>query len=275
MAPTPDSDPGATTITLATGTEMPALGLGTWQLTGEEARSGVEHALELGYMLVDTSGDYGNQPQIGDALRASPLPRDEVFLVSKVEEDEDAYASTEGKLEELGTQRLDLCLVHRPPPSGAGEELWTGLIAAKQDGLTREIGVSNYSIEEIEALVEATGERPVVNQLEWSPFGHSERVLEHARRTGIVIQAYSPLTRGERLFDPTLAEVGERHGKTPAQVLLRWNLQLGTPPVPKAARPEHREENLEVFDFELDPAEIDELGALNERYSALAGLPYA
>jgi 2,5-diketo-D-gluconate reductase A len=262
------------TLTLAGGTEMPALGLGTWQLTGDAARSGVEHALELGYRMIDTSGDYGNQPQIGAALRSSPVDREEVFLVTKVEEDEDAYSSAEAKLEELGVEHVDLLLIHRPPPTGAGESLWEDLIEARSEALTGEIGVSNYTSEQVDRLAEATGERPAVNQVEWSPFGHSVELLEHARRNGIVIQAYSPLTRAERLGDERLSEIGERHGKTPAQVLLRWSLQLGASVVPKAARPEHREENLEVFDFELDEGEVDALDRLNEHYSSLAGLPY-
>lgn len=259
---------------LATGTEMPALGLGTWQLTGADAAEGARHALELGYRLIDTSGDYGNQRQIGEALKSSWLDRDEVFLVSKVEEHEDAYASAAEKREELGVEALDLCLIHRPPPSGAGESLWEGLLGAKRDGIAREVGVSNYTSEQIDRLIEATGERPVVNQIEWSPFGHSDEVMEHATRNDVVIQAYGPLTRGQRLSDPTLKEIGGHHRKTPAQVLLRWSLQSGAAPVPKAASPRHREENLDVFDFELDPAEMSRLGELNEHYSSLAGLPY-
>ncbi len=264
----------ADAITLATGTEMPALGLGTWELTGDAARFGVLHALGIGYRLIDTSGDYGNQAEIGEALRAAGIERDEIFLVTKVEEDEDPYTSAGANLAELGTEYVDLCLIHRPPPDGAGEALWVGLIEAKRDGFVREIGVSNYAREQIDRLIDTTGERPVVNQLEWSPFGHSDEVREHARQKGIVIQAYSPLTRGKRLGDETLAEIGEAHGKTPAQVALRWSIQVGAAPVPKAATPEHREENLDVFDFDLDDDEMRRLGALNEHYSALAGLPY-
>jgi 2,5-diketo-D-gluconate reductase A len=262
------------TVTLASGTEMPMLGLGTWQLTGDDARTGVEHALQIGYRLIDTSGDYGNQPQIGEALHASPVPREEVFLVSKVEEHDDAYTSARDKVEELGVEQLDLGLIHRPPPSGPGEELWQGLIEAMRDGITREIGVSNYTSEQIDTLAESTGETPAVNQIEWSPFGYSEEVLEHAKQHGIVIQAYSPLTRGQRLDDPTLNAIGKRHGKTAAQVLLAWNLKLGTAAVPKAASAKHREENLDVFDFELDEDEMEMLAPLNEHYSSLAGLPY-
>ena len=264
----------ASTITLAGGARMPVLGLGTWQLTGPAATDGVSHALEIGYRLIDTSGDYGNQPQIGGALRSSPVDRDELFLVSKVEEDEESFESARGKAEELGVEHLDLCLLHRPPPDGAGESLWEGLIRARDEGIAREIGVSNYTSEQIDRLIEATGETPAVNQVEWSPFGFSEELLEHATETGVVIQAYSPLTRGERLGDEALGEIAASHGKTPAQILLRWDIEMGTPPVPKAASREHREENLDVFDFELDEDGMRELLGLNEHYSSLAGLPY-
>jgi 2,5-diketo-D-gluconate reductase A len=266
--------PEESRATMPSGREMPAIGLGTWQLTGDEANSDIEHALGIGYRMIDTSGDYGNQPQIGEALRSASVPRDQIFLVTKVEEDEDAYSSTEAKLEELGVNQVDLILIHRPPPSGAGEELWDGLLRAKADGLAAEAGVSNYSIEQVDRLAEASGERPAVNQIEWSPFGHSDEVLEHARENGIVIQAYSPLTRTERLGDPTLRGIGDRHGKTPAQVLLRWCIRAGTVPLPKASSAEHREENLDVFDFELGTDDMDRLGALNEHYSSLSELPY-
>jgi 2,5-diketo-D-gluconate reductase A len=262
------------TITLGSGVEMPVIGLGTWQLTGEDAVEGSKHALELGYRLIDTAVDYENQEQIGEALRSSDINRDDVFLVSKVEEDEDARAATAERVEQLGVDRLDLCLIHRPPPEGAGEELWEGLIQARREGLTREIGVSNYSTDQIDRLSEVTGERPSVNQIEWSPFGHSDEVMEHARRNGVVIQAYSPLTRGDRLGDEKIAEVAERHGRTPAQVMLRWSIQSGAPPVPKAASPEHREGNLGALDFELSESEMEALSALNEHYSSLAGLQY-
>jgi diketogulonate reductase-like aldo/keto reductase len=207
-------------------------------------------------------------------MRSTAIDRGEIFLVTKVEEDEDSYEAAQRNLAELGQGYVDLLLIHRPPDSGAGEPLWEGLIEAKRDGLAREIGVSNYTSAQIDKLVDATGQRPAVNQVEWTPFGHSWDLMEHAKQNGIVIQAYSPLTRGRRLSDGTLAEIGELHGRTPAQVLLRWCIQVDAAPIPKASRPEHRVENLEVFDFELEPAEMDALTGLNERYSSLAGLPY-
>jgi diketogulonate reductase-like aldo/keto reductase len=261
------------TFSLETGAEIPAVGLGTWQLRG-----GVEMvrlALDTGYRLIDTSGDYGTQPAIGEAIRESGIPRREIFLVTKVEETEDGYDATKDRLRELGQDYADLMLIHRPPSPGAGESIWKGLIRAKREGLAREIGVSNYTTEQMEGVTDATGEQPAVNQIEWSPFGHSREMLGYCRERDILIQAYSPLTRGRRLDDPTLAEIGSRHGKTPAQVLIRWNIQLGTNPIPKASTEEHLREDVDVFDFELSDEEMGRLRGLNERYSALAGLPYA
>jgi 2,5-diketo-D-gluconate reductase A len=146
---------------------------------------------------------------------------------------------------------------------------------ARADGLVRDIGVSNYSIDLVEALAEATHEMPTVNQIEWSPFGHSDRVLEHARSNGIIIQAYSPLTRATRLSDNRLGEIAGKYGKSPAQLLIRWNLQRGTVPLPKANQSKHLGENIDVFDFEIAADDMAVLRSLNEEYSALGTLPYA
>ncbi len=261
------------TLKLHTGVGMPAIGFGTWQLEG--GAETVRAALEAGYRMIDTSGDYGTQPAVGQAIRECDIPRDQVFLVTKVEEDEDGLEATRDRLDDLGLDYADLVLIHRPPRHGPGSDIWEGLIQAKRQGLARDIGVSNYTTGQIEEITEATGEGPVVNQVEWSPFGYTREMLEFCRSNGIVIQAYSPLTRGQRLDDPTLQGIGVRHGKTPAQVLLRWNIQLGTPPLPKASDGEHILDNFSVFDFELSHEEMDVLNGLNERYSALAGLAYA
>ena len=260
-------------IQLHTGNRMPILGLGTWQLTHETART-VRAAFDLGYRMVDTSGDYGTQSAIGEAIRASGLDRDDIYLVTKVEETEDAYNATQANLRELGLDYADLILIHRPPRHGAGEELWRALIRAREDGLTRDIGVSNYSIELIEELVDATGEIPVVNQVEWSPFGHDLELKHYADFNGIVIQAYSPLTRATRLDDAALCETAEKYGKTPAQVLIRWNLERGTVPIPKANLRSHMKENISVFDFTLEKSDLESLDSLNEHFSSLGRLPY-
>jgi 2,5-diketo-D-gluconate reductase A len=264
----------SSTVRLHSGREMPVLGLGTWQLTRETAAT-VDRALELGYCMIDTSGDYGTQPGIGKALRNYRDDREAIYVVTKVEETDDAYEAVKQNLAELELEYADLVLIHRPPDRGIGDELWEGLRRAKREGLSKDIGVSNYSADQIQRLADSTGELPAVNQIEWSPFGHSEQMLDFCRSNRIVLQAYSPLTRTKRLDDDSLREIAARHGKSAAQVLIRWNLQLGTVPLPKANRIEHLTENLAVFDFELTPGEMDALNGLNERFSSLGSLPYA
>jgi 2,5-diketo-D-gluconate reductase A len=258
---------------LASGSQMPLLGFGTWELR-HQTQAVVAAALEAGYRLIDTSGDYHTQQGIGAALRASGLPRESVFLVTKIEETEDAYDATRRNLAELRTDYADLVLIHRPPPDGVGEHLWRRLRRAKMEGLARDIGVSNYSIEQIEELVYRTGEMPAVNQIEWSPFGHSPRMLDFCRDNDIVIQAWSPLTRASRLNDDKVAQMAARYGRTPAQLLLRWSLQTGVVPLPKANSLHHLRENLGAFDFEITPQDMLRLRALNQHYSALGNLLY-
>jgi 2,5-diketo-D-gluconate reductase A len=253
------------TVKLRSGRPMPVMGLGTWQLNRDTAGT-IEQALAMGYRLIDTSGDYGTQPGVGEGMRRSSLPREHVYLVTKVEENEDAYEASRRNLDELGLDYADLMLIHRPPPRGVGEELWRGLMRARGEGLARDIGVSNYSIEQMKELVQATGETPAVNQIEWTPFGWSPDMLEFCGESHIVIQAYSPLTRAQRLDDERLREVASGYEKTPAQVLIRWNLQRGVVPLPKANQRQHLTEDIEVFDFQIadeDMALLDELNGLD------------
>ncbi|MCO5156776.1 MAG: aldo/keto reductase [Aquamicrobium sp.] len=258
---------------LHTGNTIPVIGLGTWKLTRDTADA-IRTALQVGYRLIDTSGDYGTHEGIGEGIRRSGLARPDFYLTTKVEETDDAYEALGRSLDELGLDHADLVLIHRPPQDGVGEILWQGLIRARENGLAVDIGVSNYSAAAIDALAEATGVVPVVNQIEWSPFGHSEDMLRHAEENAIVLQAYSPLTRMTRLDDPTLATIAERYDKTPAQILLRWDVQHGVVPLPKAGSREHLEENLDIFDIRLAKADMQRLDGLNERYSALGKLPY-
>jgi diketogulonate reductase-like aldo/keto reductase len=261
------------TVALRSGNTMPVIGLGTWKLTNDTAGT-VQAALRLGYRMIDTAGDYGTQPGIAEAIRNSNVPRENLYIVTKVEENEDSYTAVQNNLQELGLDYADLILIHRPPQDNAGLSLWEGLIRAKQEGLTKDIGVSNYSYQQIDELRESSSETPVVNQIEWSPFGHSNEMLNYCRKNNIIIQAYSPLTRATRDDDATLEGIAEKYDKTSDQVMIRWNLQLGTVPLPKANRIEHLQENLDVFDFELSREEMDILNSLNEHYSALTSLPY-
>lgn len=259
---------------LSSSREIPVMGLGTWQLKNNTAAT-IELALKLGYRLIDTSGDYGTQPGIAEGIKRSGLAREEIYLVSKVEETDDSYEAVISNLRELETDYADLMLIHRPPLYGAGEELWEGLMRAKREGLVKDIGVSNYPVKLIKKLIESTGEAPVVNQIEWSPFGFSVDMRVFCDDNEIVIQAYSPLTRAERLDNQILVDLASSYGKSPAQMLIRWNLQHKILPIPKANQEEHLIENLEVFDFVISDEDMDVFDSLNEGYSSLGSLPYA
>ncbi|HET7673499.1 MAG TPA: aldo/keto reductase [Candidatus Saccharimonadales bacterium] len=260
-------------VTLHTGNKMPILGLGTWQLSDDTAGT-IAKALLLGYPMIDTSGDYGTQPGIAEGIKKSRAKREDFYLITKVEETDDAYEATKRNLQELQLDYADLMLIHRPPKGGAGLKLWEGLKRAKREGLAKDIGVSNYSAKLIEELVESSGEVPVVNQIEWSPFGHSFDMLDYCTENDIIVQAYSPLTRSERLNDPELTEIASKYEKSPAQILTRWNLQIGTVPIIKANKVEHLKEDLNVFDFEITDEDMETLNSLNEEYSALGDLQY-
>ncbi len=261
------------TYTLHTGNEIPVMGLGTWQLIEDTADTVVD-AIEMGYRLIDTSSDYGTQPGIGRALQQTTIDRETLYIQTKVEETDDAYSATQAYLKELKIEYANMMLIHRPPDDGPGVELWQGLIRAQKEGLAVDIGVSNYSIDQFQALKEETGVLPVVNQIEWSPFGHSHEMLDFCERNGIFIQAYSPLTREKRFDNEVLQQLAQKHGKSPAQILIRWNLEIGTLPIPKANDTDHLEENIDVFDFALSDDEVKQLHALNEEYSCLGELPY-
>lgn len=262
-------------LKLRSGHQMPVTGLGTWQMALAAAWT-IEYAFELGYRMVDTSGDYGTQPAVGEAIATSNLPRDELFVVTKVEETDDAYEASKRNLDELGLDYVDLMLIHRPPPDGAGEHLWAGLLRAKSEGLARDIGVSNYSIEQMSRLYDGSGEVPAVNQVEWTPFGWSPEMLDFCNNEGIAVMAYSPLTRANRLDDDRLVDIADEYLKTPAQLLLRWNLQHGVVPIPKANVREHLQENLDIFGFEISDDDMDELNNLNMLASSHSDrVPYA
>lgn len=258
---------------LRTGREMPVLGLGTWMLTSH-TRDLVANALRLGYRMIDTSGDYHTQPGIAVALNELAPPRDEIYITSKVETDQDSYQSTCRNLEELGLEYLDLVLIHEAPEKGVGEDLWRGLIRARDEGKARDIGVCSYKIAQLQELIDITGEVPAVHQLEWSPFGHSLDMLSFCAAHGIQLQAYSPLTRGKRLEDERLARIAAKYEKSPAQLILRWDLQHGVVPIPKSGRADHQQENLEIFDFDIEAIDMATLDGLNERFSALEKLEY-
>ena len=245
--------------------EVPAIGFGTWLVEGEDARVGVREALEIGYRQIDTARAYGNEREVGRGIADSGVPREEIFLTTKVPHGDAAAADVERDAEEslelLGVDQLDLLLLHWPNPDVPLEETINAMDKVRQDGRTRHIGVSNFPAGLLEQALDIA---PVAcDQVEYHPFLDQARLLELARERDVLITAYSPLAHGKVPDDPTLREVGERHGKTAGQVALRWLLdQPGVSPIPKASSRERREENFDVFDFTLtdeDRAAIERL----------------
>lgn len=256
-------------IKLHTGRRIPIIGLGTWGLNKDTANTIVE-ALRMGYQMIDTSGDYGTQTGIGKGLKQSGIDRDEYYIVTKIENYEDALDATRKNLSELQLDYVDLMLIHHPPQNSSGEFIWDELIEAKRMGLVIDIGVSNYSEDQIQDLIDHSGITPVVNQIEWSPFGWSQHMLDYCRENKIAVQAYSPLTHARRMNNSEIEDIADEYNKSPAQILIRWCLQCGTIPIPKANSLDHLEENLDVFDFELSRSDIERLDKLNGNYSALS-----
>jgi 2,5-diketo-D-gluconate reductase A len=251
------------TVTLSNGAEMPLVGFGTWQLRGQEAYDATRHALEIGYRHLDTATMYRNEAEVGQALRDSGVPREEVFVTTKLpperagREQETIAAS----LKALGVHTVDLWLIHWPPGGGQSTRIWREFIAARDAGQTRAIGVSNYSTSQIDELVQATGEAPAVNQIPWSPFGYSaETVAEHKDR-GVVLEGYSPL-KGSDLRNPVLREIAEKHGVTVPQVILRWHLEHQVVVIPRSARKERIAANCDLYGFELSAGEVSRIDAL-------------
>jgi diketogulonate reductase-like aldo/keto reductase len=248
--------------TLPHGGEMPLLGFGTWQLKGDDAVTATAAALECGYRHLDTATVYGNEGEVGRALAASGVDRDDVFLTTKLipRLAGKERATIEESLRLLGTDRVDLWLIHAPAKAG-NVALWEAFIEAQQAGLAREIGVSNFSLEQVDELVEATGVTPAVNQVEWSPLLHDADVLEGHRRRAVLLEGYSGL-RGGILDHDVVTGIAGRLGRTPAQVVLRWHLQHGIVAIPKSRDPERVRSNADLGGFELDAADMAALDAL-------------
>jgi diketogulonate reductase-like aldo/keto reductase len=262
-------DPGRPAVRLNDGRSIPKLGLGVFQLgRGRETRRAVEAALASGYRHIDTAAVYGNEADVGRALAASGLARDEVWITTKLWNSDHGgdrpRRAIEASLERLGFDYVDLYLIHWPTPERL--ETWRLFERFRDEGLARSIGVSNFLGRHLDELASAGRTTPAVNQLEMSPFLYRSR-LETVVRTveaGIALEAYSPLTKGRRLDHPVLGRVAGRHGKTPAQVLIRWCLDKGFVVIPRSSKPERIRENAAVFDFTLGEDELAELDALDE-----------
>jgi len=250
------------------GSKIPVLGLGVWQTApGKETRKAVAYALESGYRLIDTARMYGNERDVGIAVRESGIPRDDTFVTTKLRNNDQGYEGAlrafEASRRDLGLDYVDLYLIHWPVPR-LRHDSWKALLKLKEDGLARSIGVSNYTIPHLQELLPATPIPPAVNQVEFHPFLYQRELLEFNRAHRIEIEAYSPLTRGRRLKHPVILEIAAKYQRSPAQVLIRWSLQHGLVVIPKSARPERIRENAAVFDFELKSADMARFDALDE-----------
>lgn len=250
-------------VALRGGVSMPVVGFGTWPMRGAAARRAVRCALDAGYRHLDTATMYANEADIGQALRDSGLPRGEVFLTSKLRASEVGRerAVLAGSLRALGTDYIDLWLVHWPPSGRALVSSWRELLALRDEGLARAVGVSNYSLAQADELIAATGEAPAVNQIPWSPRRHDPRLLSALRQRGVVAEGYSPL-KDTDLSDPVLAGIAAAHGVTPAQVVLRWHVEHQIVVIPKSADPGRIAANLDLFGFSLDAAEVARIDGL-------------
>jgi diketogulonate reductase-like aldo/keto reductase len=253
-----------TTVALPGGVELPRVGFGTWQLHGRRAYDSVRYALDAGYRHIDTATMYGNESEVGRALRDSGLPREDVFLTTKLppENARRARKTLEASLRDLDVAAVDLWLLHWPTSARELVPTWEALLAARADGLARAVGVSNFSVAELDRITADTGQAPALNQVPWSPFHHSPQLLAQHQERGIIVEGYSPFKRSD-LHSPVLAGVAKAHGVTPAQVVLRWHLQHGIVVIPKSATPARIDENLDVFGFDLDEAEMSTLDALS------------
>jgi diketogulonate reductase-like aldo/keto reductase len=251
-------------VELASGTTIPILGLGTWQSRGRDARDAVLRALEVGYRHVDTATAYGNERQVGQAVAESGVRREEVFVTTKLPPGRAGreQATLEESLEALGFSYVDLWLIHWPPAGHARPEVWERMLELKATGLAREVGVSNYSVAQLDELGRATGRLPAVNQIEWSPALFDPDVLEEHRSRDVQLEGYSPL-RTMNLDDPRLGRIAEERGVTPAQVILRWHVEHRIVAIPKSTDSERIAENAAIFGFGLTPSEVELLDGLS------------
>jgi diketogulonate reductase-like aldo/keto reductase len=249
---------------LADGNEIPLLGLGVWQVpNGPECENAVRWALELGYRHVDTAQAYGNEESVGRALRDSGVPRDQVFITTKFYPGrDDPEAEAQRSLERLGVDQVDLYIIHWP--QGGPTWAWPGMERAHERGHARSIGVSNFSVGELEEVMSVASIEPVVDQVQFSPFKYRRKLLEACEERNVALEAYSPLGTGKHLSDERVQQVAERAGRTPAQVLLRWCVQRELVVIPKSTHRERIEENAQIFDFALSDADMAALDELDQ-----------
>jgi 2,5-diketo-D-gluconate reductase A len=258
------SDRSQPAVALDPGGAMPLVGLGTWQMTGTRCQAAVRAALDVGYRHIDTATMYGNEREVGRAVRESGVPREQVFVTTKLPPGAAGRErrTLDASLRALGTDHVDLWLVHWPPRGRALLSTWEELLAARDRGLARAVGVSNYRPAQLDELIAATGVAPQVNQIPWAPALYDAALLGEHRRRGVVLEGYSPFKNTD-LGHPVLVEIAARHGVTPAQVVVRWHLDHQVVVIPKSATPERIAANLDVFGFSLTEEELARIDGLS------------
>ena len=255
-------------LTLNDGKTIPQLGFGVWQVPPDVTASVVGEAIKTGYISIDTAEGYQNERGVGEAVAKSGVARDTLFITSKLRNGghayDDALRAFDKTMAELGMDVLDLFLIHWPvPKQGKYVEAWKALIQLQKDGRIRSIGVSNFNIDHLERIIGETGVTPVVNQIELHPSFQQRDKRAFHKQHNIRIESWSPLGQGQELKDPVIGQIARKHGKTPAQVVIRWHLEEGLIVIPKTVTPSRIHENFEVFDFKLDAEDMARIAALD------------
>lgn len=257
-------------IKLNNGVEIPVIGFGTYRLTGEKnVKGSVTAALEAGYRLIDTAQMYGNEKYVGAAVRESGIPRKEIFITTKLDNDQHGYDKTkrsfDKSMERLNLDYIDLFLIHWPV-EGLRQESWGALTEIYNQGAAKAIGVSNYTIRHLRELLAESDIKPAVNQVEFNPFNYQNDLLSFCKEEGIRMEGYTPLSRTDKFKNPAIKEIADKYHRTTAQIFLRWAVQHNVIPIPKSSHKSRIEENADIFNFNIEQKDMEKLNSLNENY---------